>query len=146
MLAGPLHSTWADDSVFFTGDGSAIATLQKAQRLAGLILSGCRRHGMQPNLKKGKSAIILALRGKHSRAVRKKYFQEVSDTLEISLGHGKFERIHLEVQYTHLGTVLHRDANMMPEARLRLGLAAAAYKKYGKILLNNADIDMHVRK
>ena len=84
--------------------------------------------------------MLLALRGKHSRAVRKKFFQEVDDTLDIPLSDGSSVRIFLEVQYTHLGTVLHRDGTMLPEAKLRVGIAAAAYKKYGKLLLSNPEI------
>ena len=145
-VAGPLHATWADDSVFFTGDASALTALQKAKRLAGLVLGSCRRHGMQPNLKKGKSAIVLALRGKHSRAVRRLHFQRTDACLEVDYAAGEPDRVHLELQYTHLGTALHKDGSMMPEARLRLGIAASAYNKYGKLLLSNPDVDLKLRK
>ena len=141
----PVHATWADDSVFFTGDTSALQTLYKAKKLAALVLDSCQKHGRQPNLKRGKSAMVLALRGKHSRAVRKQFFREVDDKLDIPLSDGSVARIFLEVQYTRLGTVLHRDGAMLPEARLRLGIGAAAYKKYGKLLLSNPDIDRQLR-
>ena len=144
-ITGPLHATWADDSVFFTGDACALISLQNAKRLAGIVLDGCRRHGMQPNLKKGKSAIVLALRGKHSRAVRKLHFQKAADCLEIDTASGEPDRIHLELQYTHLGTALHKDGSMLPEARLRLGIASTAYTKYGKLLLSNPEVDLKLR-
>ena len=145
-IAGPLHATWADDSVFFTGDTCAMSSLEKAKRLARLVLDGCRRHGMQPNLKKGKSAIVLALRGKHSRAVRKLHFQQTADFIEIDTASGVPDRVHLEIQYTHLGTALHKDGSMLPEAKLRLGIASAAYNKYGKLLLSNPEIDLKLRR
>ena len=143
--AAPVHATWADDSVFFTGDASAMQTLQKAKRLTALVLTSCYKHGMQPNLKRGKSAMLLALRGRHSRLVRKQNFREAVDVLEIPLPDGDIARIFMEVQYTHLGTVLHRDGTMAPEARLRAGIAAAAYNKYGKFLLSNPGIQRHTR-
>ena len=141
----PVHATWADDSVFFTGDASALQALHKAKRMASLVLDCCQKHGMQPNLKRGKSAMILALRGKHSRMVRKQFFRAVDDKLDIALSDGSTASIFLEVQYTHLGTVLHRDGTMLPEAKLRIGIGAAAYKKYGQLLLSNRDIDKQLR-
>ena len=141
----PVHATWADDSVFFTGDVSAIQALSKAKRLASLILDSCRKHGMQPNMKRGKSAMILALRGKHSRAVRRQFFRDVDDKLAIALSDGSTASIFLEVQYTHLGTVLHRDGTMLPEARLRIGVGAAAYKKYERLLFSNRSIEQQLR-
>ena len=146
QVRGPVHATWADDTAFFTGDVSAEVALSNARLLASHVLRSCRKYGMQPNLKKGKSAIILALRGRHSRAVRKAQFPRVVNTLDIDTGDDHGSAVHLEVQYTDLGTVLHRDGSMFPEAKLRLGVAAAAYKKYGKILLSNPSISLPVRR
>ena len=68
------------------------------------------------------------------------------DYLQVPASDGQFGRIHLEVQYSHLGTVLHGDGSMLQEARLRSGLATSAYRKYGKLLLSNSDIDVAIRK
>ena len=141
----PVHATWADDSVFFTSDASALQALYKAKKLTSLVLDCCKRHGMQPNMKRGKSAIVLALRGKHSRVARKQFFKDVDDKLDITLADGSTVSIFLEIQYTHLGTVLHRDGTMLPEAKLRIGIAAAAYKKYARLLLSNRAIEKTLR-
>ena len=145
-IQGPLHATWADDSVFFTADPCADVALQKARQLAKHVLDQCERHGMEPNLKKGKSAVILAIRGRNSRTVKRDSFADDTTFLDVPMSDERTVKICLEVQYTHLGTILHRDGSMMPEARLRLGIAAAAYKKYDKLILSNAAVDWETRR
>ena len=95
--------------------------LCKAKRLTGLVIDGCHQHGAQPNLKRRKSAILLALRGRHSRAARRQFFQKNEQVLEIPAADKKLVSVFLEVRYIHLGTVLRRDGCMLPEAKLRLG-------------------------
>ena len=89
MVQGPLHATWADDSVFFSADRCAEAALRKARGLAKHVLEQCEKHGMEPNLKKGKSAVILAIRGKNSRAVKRLYFDDNPASLDITLSNGR---------------------------------------------------------
>ena len=145
-VQGPLHATWADDSVFFTADSCAESALHKARQLARHVLDQCERHGMEPNLKKGKSAVVLAIRGKNSRAVKRASFADDTSSLEIPMSAERMVKICLEVQYVHLGTILHRDGSMMPEARLRLGVAAAAFKKYDRLIFSNTAIDWAMRR
>ena len=85
------------------------------------------------------------LRGKHSRATRRACFREAADTIDVQLTAGRVVQLYLEVQYTHLGSVLHRDGSLLPEARLQLGIAASAFKKYGRMLLLNKSISLAIR-
>ena len=64
-----LDATWADDSAALTSDPDPEALMSKAVTLAGTIIDECKQHGLCPNLRKGKSALMLSLRGKGSQGV-----------------------------------------------------------------------------
>ena len=62
-----LECAWADDAAFPTADPDPAKLLSKASRLSSVVLSECARHGLQPNLRPGKTALLLAVRGRGSR-------------------------------------------------------------------------------
>ena len=101
---------------------------------------------MEPNLKRGKSAVVLAVRGAGSRKARQEAFEDNPQTLEVPMPDGETLEVYMEAQYTHLGTVLHREASMEPEARRRGAIAATAYRRYGKLVLQNPDVDLDIRR
>ena len=55
--------TWMDDTAICLSSPSAAALISKATQTAGRLLELCVEHGMTPNLKRGKSEILLSLRG-----------------------------------------------------------------------------------
>ena len=77
-------------------------------------------HGLQPNSKRGKSALVLALRGRGSRKARAAAFSHVPNCLEILSQHGDPMKVVLELRYTHLGTALARQGDTSFEAHVRV--------------------------
>ena len=119
------EATWADDSAYVVEDECPAQLLSKAQRVSELVLDTLMAHGMQPNVKAGKTSIMLQLRGPGTQRARKQYFPRGSKTLRIpSLG------LDLPVvnQYKHLGGILDHQQTFKPEVRHRLALASQAYE------------------
>ena len=73
-------ATWADDSAaaFPLENESPERLLTKTRRLCTLVLSFCECHGMAPNLKPGKTSIMLHLTGRGSQRARNSFLREAS--------------------------------------------------------------------
>ena len=57
-------ATWADDSAFPLIAEDPGSLMQKTRRLCTLVISFCEGHGMAPNLKPGKTSVMISLKGK----------------------------------------------------------------------------------
>ncbi|CAE7825551.1 unnamed protein product [Symbiodinium sp. CCMP2592] len=135
-------ATWADDSAFPTAARDGDELLRKTCRLAAVVLGTCQADGLIPNMKAGKTSLMIGLRGKGSLRVKRRYFSGGSPVLKIDeLG----EEVHVVPHYKHLGGYLDTKNSMMMEARHRIALATQAYDSAGKLLLNRRDLDMPVR-
>ncbi|CAE7209907.1 unnamed protein product [Symbiodinium microadriaticum] len=136
------EATWADDSAYVVEDESPRRLLQKAQRVGDLVLENLEAHGMQPNVKAGKTSIMIQLRGPGSNKARKMYFQKGCKALKLpSTG------VDLPVvnQYRHLGSILDHQQTFRPEARHRLALASQAYESARPLLLGNKTLTLSTR-
>ena len=69
-----LDTTWADDTDAVVTAPEPRMLVHRAQRLTAVIVSTCRAHGLRPNLKRGKSALMTSLRGNGCRAVAAEFF------------------------------------------------------------------------
>ena len=67
-------ATWADDSAFATAANTADGLLRKATRLSAVVLGTCHSFGFTPNMKIGKTSVMISLRGEGSKRVRLEYF------------------------------------------------------------------------
>ncbi|CAE7754403.1 Pol, partial [Symbiodinium sp. CCMP2456] len=135
-------STWADDSAFPLKDASPVALLKKASRLSSLVLSRCYELGMVPNLKPGKTSLLLRIAGKGSAAAKRLFFPEGKPQIYLS---DLQVNIATAPVYTHLGGVLDHRGSMLPETRRRLAIASTSLDE-GKVLVyGNKTIDLPAR-
>ena len=140
-----LDATWADDSVAFSADSEPGRMISKANGLVRTVLEGCGRFGLTPNLKKGKSALLLALRGKGSRQTAAAHFASDSRTLKIEMQNGTMAEVCVEGAYLHLGTILDRDGKMLGEARRVLARAAGAFNESREKIFQNEFLSLKDR-
>ena len=136
------EATWADDSAYVVEDGSPQRLLQKAQRVGDLVLEHLEAHGMQPNIKAGKTSIMLQLRGPGSNKARKMYFRQGCKTLKLPSAGVDLPVVN---QYRHLGSILDHQQTFRPEARHRLALASQAYESARPLLLGNKALTLSTR-
>ncbi|CAE7731174.1 unnamed protein product [Symbiodinium sp. CCMP2592] len=135
-------ATWADDSAFPTAAEDSEVLLRKITRLTAVVLGTCQAHCLEPNMKAGKTSLMIGLRGKGSTRAKRRYFAGGSPVLQIEeIG----AAVHVVPQYRHLGGYLDTRNLMMVEARHRIAMATQAYDASAKLLLNRRDLDMSVR-
>ena len=135
-------TTWADDSAFPLEALEPEALVLKTTRLCTLVISFCEGHGMAPNLKPGKTSVMIALQGKGSKQVRAKHFPAGTQRLYLpDLGVG----VAVTDQYKHLGGYVDSRLTMRPEARFRLAQAASAYDAAKALLLNSPRLELPTR-
>ena len=137
-------ATWADDSTMFTFDKEPCALLDKVRRMMPCVLHDCCRYGLIPNTARGKSALVLALRGAGSRAAALEAFRDDAKTITVTTAGAKEFTVHVEASYLHLGGVLSRD-DMTHEARRRASVAKASFDGASKRLLLNRHISLQNR-
>ncbi|CAE7191431.1 unnamed protein product [Symbiodinium sp. CCMP2456] len=135
-------ATWADDSAYVVEDRCPERLVRKARRVGALVLGILTSHGMQPNVKPGKTSYMIQLRGPGSTTARKRHFPKGKAALAIP-------DLALEIptvsQYRHLGGIIDLKLSFRPEARHRLAIASQAYDTAKKLLLNNRDLELPTR-
>ena len=134
--------TWADDSAFPTVANDPDEIIRKATRLAEIVLGSCQAVGLTPNMKVGKTSLLLRLCGKGTKKARQRHFGDGSPMIRVAaLGMA----VPVVPQYRHLGGFLDVNNTHMVEARHRIALATKAYDDAGKLLLGRKDIPLEVR-
>ena len=59
-----------DDTAICVSSSCTDAVIRQATHVAGKLLELCTEHGMSPNLKRGKTEVLLSLRGPNSRKLK----------------------------------------------------------------------------
>ena len=141
-----LGPTWMDDlSLGVSGDTSD-AAVNKIGQAASCLLEKCANYGMTPNLARGKTEILLSLKGAGSRRCRARFFGgKASGTLPI-IGEYSTSEIVVVGEYTHLGNVIHHTGSNGREMVRRLGIAHQAFSAHRRVIYNNAQLPMSRRK
>ena len=135
-------TTWADDSAYALQAADAEQLLCRTERLGALVISEFRSHGLDPNLKRHKTSIMLSLRGAGSKTVRRRCFADGRSELRLR---DLAESIPIVLHYKHLGCILDPLGKLGPEARHRTALATAAYDSARDLLLQNRDLSLSTR-
>ena len=140
-----LDTTWADDSAFITADPVPGRLLAKARLLTQTVLRECRAHGLKPNLKRGKSALMLSLRGAGCRRAAALWFPNDRRILDVPREDGGADEVHIVSSYVHLGTLIDRDGRLGAEANRRIGMMGSAFEQVRGTVLQNPGLDMQTR-
>ncbi|CAE7596336.1 unnamed protein product, partial [Symbiodinium sp. CCMP2456] len=134
--------TWADDTAMMFDDEVPDRCIRTGKRLASLTISICEDYGLQPNLKVGKTTMVLALTGKGVQKARRTHFDGDRRSLPLA---DLQAAVPVASQYTHLGGVLDRRMEMKPEMRRRLVIATSSLEAGNKLIFSNATIPLNIR-
>ena len=135
-------ATWADDSAFPLAAPDPMVLLHNTRRLCSLVISFCEGHGMAPNLKPGKTSVMMRLYGRGSQQARQAFFPGGTQKLWLP---DLDVSITVTDQYKHLGGIVDMKLTMRPEMRFRLAQASSAYDTAKRLLLNNPQLELPVR-
>ena len=135
-----LDIVWADDLAIALRDSDAGSVVERAQHITGYLFDWCHRYGLRPNTDKGKSEILLQLRGSHSRVIRTQLYTPQEPQLDIPT-----KLAPLVPMYKHLGAQLHVGGKLLHEAKIRGGMMKAAYNQVARKTFKNPKLPLKQR-
>lgn len=131
---------WADDLALAIREADAASCVTKIQAILDKLFSWCYKFGLEPNTAKGKSEVLLQLRGGGSRQLKATLFDCPAPQLDIQMDHGQSTSIHLVASYKHLGGVHYVGGKLLKDVRIRCGMMASAFNKYNKKIFGNKHV------
>ena len=138
-------STWADDTAFVAKAQDPETLLLRTARLAEHVIDASRRHAMEPNLKKGKTEVMVSLRGKARKKVALKWFSSDGAVLKLCTQTAGTVTLNVVASYVHLGFQVDRGVTFKPEVLRRLSQASAACREIRSLVLQNVHIPRPAR-
>ena len=141
-----LNIIWADDLAVIVVHKDPSEVIRRIKTVTQRVFVRCSQHALIPNLSKGKTEILLRLRGKRSCQLRADYFNHELPSLEIEDVDEELCQVRLAAQYKHLGTLIHIKGGMMHEIKARTGAAMSIYRKHRRQIFQNGKIDLEKRK
>ena len=137
--------TWCDDLSICLWADTAKAVETGTSIATGLILDLCRQHGMTPNLRKGKTAVLLSLQGKDSRQIKRTYFDGRDAGRLTVIGEHVTYQVQVCGEYKHLGGLIHAKGDMRREVGKRLAMAHTAFGLHRKLVFQNPTFPLRKR-
>ena len=117
-------TTWADDTAVMLEDADIEVLLRKVQVTVATCLESACFLGMELNFTKGKSEVVLQLRGDGVQQHRRSLYCTDNPTLAVSTVVGPIQ--------VHLGGIIHEDASCKAELAWRVAVASGATKSFRK--------------
>eukprot|EP00435_Cladocopium_sp_Y103_P061404 s676_g23.t1 len=130
---------WMDDLAICIS-GTTGEALHRASVTTSLLLETLEEHAMSPNLKPGKTELLVLLRGPGVRALKTRVFGPCSSRT-IPVGERKIYDLVVVGQYRHLGGVMHHGGDLRCEVRRRVAMAHQAFNESRKAIFHNPKID-----
>ena len=140
-----LGAVWMDDLAVCVSASSASALESKIGQATSCLLDLCKKFGMTPNLAKGKTEILLALRGPGSRALKLKYHGASHGQSMPIIGEHEVHTIAVVQEYTHLGNSVHMNGTGRTELRRRIAIGQTAFNSQRKLLLQSRYLALPIR-
>lgn len=139
-LLGP---TWMDDLSLLITAPCNEALITKTKLAVSLLLDACHDFQMAPNLKRGKTEIMLTFRGPQSRKFRREYYSSQQGLTVIC--ERQTVLVPVVTRYVHLGGLIHhRDVNRQEISR-RLAIAHQAFQQHKRLLYRNRQLSWITR-
>ena len=132
---GPLLPVWADDLALALTHDQPNELLRVIPEVATAVLHSLAVIGLQPNMKPGKTELILDLRGHGSlRAKRSLAHQEYKFLLQTPLIH---EALRVVGKYRHLGTIIQIGGRTQKDIQGKFGVAHDTITRYKSQIFSN---------
>ena len=136
---------WMDDlCVGITGTTPA-ELMHKAGVTTSLLLETLVCYGMTPNLKKGKTELLVSLRGKGVRQAKRQLFGPNSTGHIPIVCEADTYFVSVVGQYQHLGGLLHHGGDHRQEMKRRVAIAHTAFNTHRKVIYQNSAISLQKR-
>eukprot|EP00438_Fugacium_kawagutii_P031926 Skav214801 [mRNA] locus=scaffold740:118185:123383:+ [translate_table: standard] len=138
--------SWMDDTAVCISGSTALELEAKLGPTIHIVLEEIRNRGMTPNLTRGKTEVLLSLRGAHSRKLRAKYFGPSSPGTFPVIGEDQIDHIYVTGQYLHLGGLVSHDGHVKKEIKRRASIAHQAFNAHRRLLYQNTSVAWKKRR
>ncbi len=115
---------WADDLAMALRCKAAGDLPDSMKTMVRIVFEECLDHGLTPNLKPGKTEMMMNIRGPGSKKVKAEIFNKCDPMLDVPDGREGFQQTRLIASYKHLGSRVHMGLRPMAEIKARFGQAA----------------------
>ena len=141
-LPSNLRVVWADDLALAIRDPDVGSCVARTQAVLDHLFTWCKRFGLEPNTAKGKSEVLLQLRGAASRSWKAHLFDCQHPTLSVRMADGSRYEIRLVASYKHLGGLHYIRGKLLKDIKVRCGMMTSAFGKYSKKVFLNRHIGL----
>ena len=132
-----LGPVWADDLAILVTTIDAMELLPKVRVIAATVIDMLAVYGMQVNCDRGKSELVVDIRGRGSHEVKRELFRHKPPCVDVQTRHGGQIFLHVVAKYKHLGTLFAAKGSMVPEIKQRVGQARAEFQRYRRQIYAN---------
>lgn len=140
QAVGPLIPVWADDLALVIFHDSPNELLRLLPEITTEVLHQLAVIGLQPNMKAGKTELLLDLRGQGSlRARQKLTHQDYQIHLATPL---IAEALRVVGAYRHLGTVIQLGGRTQKDIKIKFGTAHEIVTKYRAQIFSNRKLHL----
>ena len=139
------ETVWADDLALFIHHEEPAILITNLQIACRAVFNACLGYGLQPNFAKGKTEVLVALRGKGATALRRHWFTEQACVLPIPDCYFPNCEVKLVARYRHLGGYVDTKGTAKGEVTARIGQMKATHKKYKKSLFTPGTVSLEKR-
>ena len=140
---GPLMPIWADDVALAVRHQNASVLLDVLPKIAAQVLHSLAAAGLRPNLKPGKTEIVVELRGPGSLRAKRQWME---------MGH----QLHLQSPlldqplravycYKHLGTYIQQGAKLTKDLSVKFAVAHDTFTKFRAQIFNNRSLKLKTK-
>ncbi|CAL1167790.1 unnamed protein product [Cladocopium goreaui] len=140
-----LGPVWMDDMALCLWSETNAGLKAKIGVATSILLDIFREHAMTPNLRPGKTELMVSPRGPGTRAWKKEMFGPLSTKHFPAIGEHGLYHVHLVTSYTHLGGVIHYTGEVRAEVRRRVAIAHQAFSKHRKLVYQCRAFSLHKR-
>eukprot|EP00435_Cladocopium_sp_Y103_P031350 s1240_g7.t3 len=137
---------WMDDLCICLQAESNHQLEQHVGTASGAILDLFKSHAMTPNLKPGKTALLVTPRGPGTQRFKERLFGSTAPDYWRVLGEHHSYDIPVVRTYTHLGGQVHFSTQIKKEIKARFAVAHQAFNKHRKLLYQNQLFSMDKKR
>lgn len=142
VYSGPV---WMDDLCVTIHAETAQAAVSKAGVVSSLLLDTLFEHAMTPNLKRGKTELLFALKGAGVRKLKTQFFGPSSPGCLTVLTEHATHQVSVVGEYVHLGGILHHGGDHRREMRRRTAMAHQTFTAQRRTIFQNRCLTLHKR-
>ena len=140
----PLMPVWADDVAIALEDRDACRLLQKARRVSQTVLDRLMAAGLRPNMSRGKTELLLELRGAGSVQLRRQLAND-AHILHLESPYASFA-LHVVGAYRHLGTWLQVGGGVQQDVLTRFAMAHDTLTRFRSQLFANRGLGLEEKR